>query len=45
MEDGRGRREVRFGAVEVRRGSREDVWEAEGADIAGVMCDGEASWH
>lgn len=33
MEEGRGRREVRFGAVEVRRGSRV------GADIVGaVVC-------
>ena len=35
MELGRGRREVRFGAVEVRRGSRVgwgvEVWEGGGA--------------
>ena len=37
MELGRGRREVRFGAVEVRRGSREELCEVgAGADIVGV---------
>lgn len=36
MDEGRGRREVRFGAVEVRRGSREE-WDVE-VDIATVRC-------
>ena len=35
IEDGRGRRDVRFGAVEVRRGSREE-WEVEVDIVLGV---------
>ncbi len=41
MEEGRGRREVRFGAVEVRRGSREVLvgWvDMVGCGVVGVSC-------